>query len=215
MENAKTKRTREAEGRVTVEERWLTIDAGFNTPLEYTNYRWYFRSVAAGRASEPADTEFRLAGPPCDGGDVFAGDNDRVVFLDAGGYTLEMMSDYDRLSAKDRSRSMFHCNGGASAGSEPEVKVLLAQLGEGYDSVLSLHSHGGFFDANGPGGRSLARRMSAACGLKLDKVASDASITGSMGQFIPQEHKIPIVTVELEKPHLSQRMIEALLVSAQ
>jgi predicted deacylase len=120
-----------------------------------------------------------------------------------------------RLSASDQSRSMFHCTGGASAGSEPEVKVLLAQLDKGYDSVLSLHSHGGFFDANGPGGRSLARRMSAAGGLKLDKVAYDASITGSMGQFIPEEHKIPIVTVELDKRHLSQRMIEALLVPAR
>ena len=120
-----------------------------------------------------------------------------------------------RLSARDQSRSMFHCSGGASAGSEPEVKVLLAQLGKGYDSVLSLHSHGGFFDANGPGGRSLARRMSAVCGLKLDKVAYDASIAGSMGQYIPEKHGIPIVTVELEEPQLSQRMIAALLVPAQ
>lgn len=109
VENEKTKRRRDGEGRVVGEERWLTIDAGFNTLLEHTNYRWYFRSVAAGRAAEPADTDFRLAGPLCDGGDVFAGDDDTpyrrfpagtsvgdlVVFLDAGGYTLEMMNDYN------------------------------------------------------------------------------------------------------------------------
>ena len=109
VENEKTKRTRDGEGRVTGEERWLTIDAGFNTLLEHTNYRWYFRTIAAGRAGEPADTQFRLAGPLCDGGDVFAGDDDTpyrcfpaatsvgdlIVFLDAGGYTLEMMNDYN------------------------------------------------------------------------------------------------------------------------
>jgi len=109
VENEKTKRTRDAEGRAIGEERWLTIDAGFNTLLEHTNYRWYFRTMAAGRAAEPADTDFRLAGPLCDGGDVFAGDDgalyrrfpagtgvgDLVVFLDTGGYTLEMMNEYN------------------------------------------------------------------------------------------------------------------------
>ena len=109
VENEKTKRTRDADGRVVGEERWLTIDAGFNTLLEHTNYRWYFRTLAAGRAGEPADTQFRLAGPLCDGGDVFAGDDDMpyrrfpagtsvgdlLVFLDVGGYTLEMMNDYN------------------------------------------------------------------------------------------------------------------------
>jgi len=109
VENEKTKRTRDGDGRVVGEERWLTIDAGFNTLLEHTNYRWYFRTLAAGRAGAPADTQFRLAGPLCDGGDVFAGDDDTlyrrfpagtgvgdlVVFLDAGGYTLEMMNDYN------------------------------------------------------------------------------------------------------------------------
>ncbi len=109
VESEKSKRTRDGEGRVVGEERWLTIDAGFNTMLEHTNYRWYFRTIAAARADEPADTEFRLAGPLCDGGDVFAGDDDTlfrrfpaatsvgdlVVFLDAGGYTLEMMNDYN------------------------------------------------------------------------------------------------------------------------
>jgi len=109
VENEKTKRVRDEEGRAVGEERWLTIDAGFNTLLEHTNYRWYFRTIAAGRAAEPADTRFRLAGPLCDGGDVFAGDDDTpfrrfpagtsvgdlVVFLDVGGYTLEMMNDYN------------------------------------------------------------------------------------------------------------------------
>ena len=109
VENEKTKRVRDAAGRVVGEERWLTIDAGFNTLLEHTNYAWYFRSLVASRAAGPHDTPFRLAGPLCDGGDVFAGDDgtpfrrfpaatgvgDVVVFRDVGGYTLEMMSEYN------------------------------------------------------------------------------------------------------------------------
>ena len=109
IENEKTKGRRDGEGVRLGDEHWLTVDAGFNTLLEHTNYHWYFRTLVAGRAAEPADAEFRLAGPLCDGGDVFAGDDDRpyrrfpaatsvgdvVVFLDAGGYTLEMMNDYN------------------------------------------------------------------------------------------------------------------------
>ncbi len=109
VESEKTKRVRDARGRVTGEVRWLTVDAGFNTLLEHTNYGWYYRSRVAGRAGEAHDAPFRLAGPLCDGGDVFAGDNgtpfrrlpasttvgDAVVFRDTGAYTLEMMNDYN------------------------------------------------------------------------------------------------------------------------
>lgn len=105
----KTKRVRDARGRVTGEVRWLIVDAGFNTLLEHTNYAWYYRSLVAGRAGEAHDAPFRLAGPLCDGGDVFAGDGgtpfrrlpastavgDVVVFRDTGAYTLEMMNDYN------------------------------------------------------------------------------------------------------------------------
>jgi diaminopimelate decarboxylase len=109
VENEKTKGRRDAAGRRIGDEHWLTVDAGFNTLLEHTNYHWYYRTVAASRAGEEADTEFRLAGPLCDGGDVYAGDADSayrwfprgttvgdvVAFLDAGAYTLEMMNPYN------------------------------------------------------------------------------------------------------------------------
>ncbi len=109
VESAKVKGRRDETGRRVGDERWLTIDAGFNTLLEHTNYRWYYRTRVASRAGEPADTPFRLAGPLCDGGDVFAGDDDTpyrllpaatapgdvVVFFDAGAYTLEMMNPYN------------------------------------------------------------------------------------------------------------------------
>ena len=109
IENTKVKGRRDAAGRRVGDERWLTVDAGFNTLLEHTNYRWYYRTVVANRAAEAADTPFRLAGPLCDGGDVFAGDDetpyrsfpaatapgDIVVFFDAGAYSLEMMNPYN------------------------------------------------------------------------------------------------------------------------
>jgi len=109
VENTKVKGIRDPSGRRVDDERWLTIDAGFNTLLEHTNYHWYYRTMAASRADEPADTRFRLAGPLCDGGDVFAGDDetpyrmlpaatapgDVVVFFDAGAYALELMNPYN------------------------------------------------------------------------------------------------------------------------
>ncbi len=109
VENEKVKGVRDAAGKRTGDERWLTIDAGFNTLLEHTNYRWYYRTIVANRADQPPDGGFRLAGPLCDGGDVFSGDGgsalrsfpaatsvgDIVVFLDAGAYSLEMMSQYN------------------------------------------------------------------------------------------------------------------------
>jgi diaminopimelate decarboxylase len=109
IENTKVKGLRDASGLRVGDERWLTVDAGFNTLLEHTNYHWYYRAVVASRADEAADTPFRLAGPLCDGGDVFAGDDDTpyrrfpaasapgdvVAFFDAGAYTLELMTPYN------------------------------------------------------------------------------------------------------------------------
>jgi D-ornithine/D-lysine decarboxylase len=109
VENGKVKGLRDAAGRRVGDERWITVDAGFNTLLEHTNYHWYYRAVVANRIDEAADTPFRLAGPLCDGGDVFAGDDDTpyrrfpaatgpgdvVAFFDTGAYSLELMSPYN------------------------------------------------------------------------------------------------------------------------
>lgn len=109
VENEKTKGVRDTAGCRVGDERWLVVDAGFNTLLEHTNYRWYYRSVNAGRADEPVDAEFRLAGPLCDGGDIYSGDDDTIyrhfpaatvvgdiiAFLDVGAYALEMMNPYN------------------------------------------------------------------------------------------------------------------------
>ena len=52
-------------------ERWLLTDAGFNILLSMETYKWYYHLISATRAGEPHDTRFRVAGPLCDGGDVY------------------------------------------------------------------------------------------------------------------------------------------------
>lgn len=50
---------------------WLLTDAGFNILLSMETYKWYYHLISAERASEPHDTPYKLAGPLCDGGDVY------------------------------------------------------------------------------------------------------------------------------------------------
>lgn len=94
-------------------DRWLLLDAGFNTLMDILGYNWYFHAVAASRANSVADTPYRLGGPLCDSGDVYhdsegygrlpdyrllpAGiaPGDLIAFLDTGGYTLEQMNQYN------------------------------------------------------------------------------------------------------------------------
>lgn len=106
------------------------------------------------------------------------------------------------------------CNGGASAGSEPETQALLKALGRGYDAVVMLHSSGGIVDFDGPGGEELARRMSEACGLPVSHLGYQAYIRGSVGQFVPERYSIPVITLELESGELSSGLRDALLEAA-
>ncbi len=50
---------------------WLLTDAGYNLMLSMNNYKWYYHLVSATRADAPADTEYKVAGPLCDSGDVY------------------------------------------------------------------------------------------------------------------------------------------------
>jgi diaminopimelate decarboxylase len=50
---------------------WLLTDAGFNILLSMETYKWYYHLISANRAAEPHDTKYKLAGPLCDGGDVY------------------------------------------------------------------------------------------------------------------------------------------------
>ena len=109
VESEKMKRVRDHGGRVVAEERWLLVDAGYNTFFDPVLYGWYYPLVSVSRPDEPADGRFRVAGPLCDGGDVFGGDDDTdyrrlpaatgagdlLAFHDAGAYTLELMTPYN------------------------------------------------------------------------------------------------------------------------
>ena len=50
---------------------WLLTDAGFNILLSMETYKWYYHLISAERAGVDHDTEYKLAGPLCDGGDVY------------------------------------------------------------------------------------------------------------------------------------------------
>src|SRR5688500_15868423 len=50
---------------------WLLTDAGFNILLSMETYKWYYHLISAENANEPHDTPYKLAGPLCDGGDVY------------------------------------------------------------------------------------------------------------------------------------------------
>jgi diaminopimelate decarboxylase len=50
---------------------WLLTDAGFNILLSMETYKWYYHLISAERADAAHETPYKLAGPLCDGGDVY------------------------------------------------------------------------------------------------------------------------------------------------
>jgi diaminopimelate decarboxylase len=50
---------------------WLLTDAGFNLLLSMTTYNWYYHLINASRACAPHLTDYKVAGPLCDSGDVY------------------------------------------------------------------------------------------------------------------------------------------------
>ena len=109
VESEKTKRLRDQQGRVVAEDRWLLVDAGYNTFFDPVLYGWYYPLVSVSRPEARAGGSFRVAGPLCDGGDVYGGDDetayrrlpaetapgDLLAFYDAGAYMLELMTPYN------------------------------------------------------------------------------------------------------------------------
>jgi len=50
---------------------WLLTDAGYNLLLSMNNYKWYYHLISASRAATTSDTDYKVAGPLCDSGDVY------------------------------------------------------------------------------------------------------------------------------------------------
>jgi hypothetical protein len=74
--------------------------------------------------------------------------------------------------------------------------------------VVSMHSRGGILDWDGPGGYTLAKRMSRKSHVRLHRLGHRP---GSMGTYVPQRHHIPIVTWELSRRSLTTRVRAGLL----
>ncbi len=92
---------------------WLLTDAGFNILLSMETYKWYYHLISAERAGEAHSFPYKLAGPLCDGGDVYfdiEGMNrlpdyrllpenvqpgEILALLNCGAYSLAQMSQYN------------------------------------------------------------------------------------------------------------------------
>ncbi len=68
VRNAKQRPTGNSELKT---DNWLLTDAGFNILLSMETYKWYYHLISAQRAGDPHNTPYKVAGPLCDGGDVY------------------------------------------------------------------------------------------------------------------------------------------------
>lgn len=68
VRNAKSRPNADMPGGV---DQWLLTDAGFNILLSMETYKWYYHLISAQRTGVPHETRYKVAGPLCDGGDVY------------------------------------------------------------------------------------------------------------------------------------------------
>jgi diaminopimelate decarboxylase len=104
---------RNVKHRPETNENWVLTDAGYNLMLSMVMYHWYYHALNASRVSEAADARYRMAGPLCDGGDVYFdlhGDGhlpdcrllpadakvgEVIAMLNTGAYTMSQMTAYN------------------------------------------------------------------------------------------------------------------------
>ncbi len=78
LTTVRNKKIRPVEDAALVSERgpantdhWLLTDAGFNILLSMETYKWYYHLISADRPAAEHGHKYKLAGPLCDGGDVY------------------------------------------------------------------------------------------------------------------------------------------------
>jgi diaminopimelate decarboxylase len=94
-------------------ENWLLTDAGFNILLSMETYKWYYDLISAERPETSHNFPYKVAGPLCDGGDVYfdiEGENrlppyrllpdnvqpgEILALLNCGAYSLAQASQYN------------------------------------------------------------------------------------------------------------------------
>jgi diaminopimelate decarboxylase len=92
---------------------WLLTDAGFNILLSMETYKWYYHLIHATRTNEEHNFPYKLAGPLCDGGDVYfdiegegrlpdyrllpenVQPGEVLALLNCGAYSIAQMSQYN------------------------------------------------------------------------------------------------------------------------
>jgi diaminopimelate decarboxylase len=92
---------------------WLLTDAGFNILLSMETYKWYYHLISADRAGDDHSVPYKLAGPLCDGGDVYfdieghgrlpdhrllpkdVKPGETLALLNCGAYSLAQASQYN------------------------------------------------------------------------------------------------------------------------
>lgn len=110
----------------------------------------------------------------------------------------------------DPRRGFVHGSAGRAPGSEPETRALVDYLRLGFWRVVALHSKGGIVDYDGPGSKALAARVARIGGFRVSHVYVH-NPTGSLGGYVPERYRIPVITVELRSRWLSPRLRDALL----
>jgi diaminopimelate decarboxylase len=106
-------KVRNLKTRPETDDHWALTDAGYNLMLSMVMYHWYYHAVNASRAAEPHAARYRMAGPLCDGGDVYFdlhGDGhlpdhrllpsdaqvgEVIAMLNTGAYTMSQMTAYN------------------------------------------------------------------------------------------------------------------------
>lgn len=92
---------------------WLLTDTGFNILLSMETYKWYYHLISAERSDAPHDFPYKVAGPLCDGGDVYfdiegegrlpehrllpaeVAPDEVLALLNCGAYSLAQASQYN------------------------------------------------------------------------------------------------------------------------
>jgi D-ornithine/D-lysine decarboxylase len=92
---------------------WLLTDAGYNIMLSMNNYKWYYHLISASRAADSYESDYKVAGPLCDSGDVYfdieregrlpdyrklpanVQPNEVLALLNCGAYSLAQMFHYN------------------------------------------------------------------------------------------------------------------------